>query len=85
MVLGLPDFASSNSASRHPEAIRNYILHEFNTMADYKMYLASSILTEDKVVCVSHVVDVLKGLTSLQITYRLLSRALKVHVNVAKE
>ncbi|PMD16136.1 hypothetical protein NA56DRAFT_322250 [Hyaloscypha hepaticicola] len=37
-------------------------------MMDYKMYLASTILTEDKV-----------------ITYRLLSRALKVHVNVAKE
>ncbi|KAE9371793.1 hypothetical protein N431DRAFT_484249 [Stipitochalara longipes BDJ] len=37
-------------------------------MADYKMYLASSILTEDKV-----------------ITYRILSRALKVHVNAAKE
>ncbi|PMD29998.1 hypothetical protein L207DRAFT_520627 [Hyaloscypha variabilis F] len=37
-------------------------------MADYKKYLASGILTEDKV-----------------ITYRILSRALKVHVNVAKE
>ncbi|TVY44426.1 DNA polymerase delta subunit [Lachnellula occidentalis] len=37
-------------------------------MADYKSYLAASILTEDKVV-----------------TYRLLSRALKVHVNAAKE
>ncbi|KAF4610413.1 hypothetical protein G7Y89_g15704 [Cudoniella acicularis] len=37
-------------------------------MADYKTYLAASILTEDKVV-----------------TYRLLSRALKVHVNAAKE
>ncbi|EPE24354.1 hypothetical protein GLAREA_08206 [Glarea lozoyensis ATCC 20868] len=37
-------------------------------MADYKSYLAASILTEDKIV-----------------TYRLLSRALKVHVNAAKE
>ncbi|TVY43253.1 DNA polymerase delta subunit [Lachnellula subtilissima] len=37
-------------------------------MADYRSYLAASILTEDKVV-----------------TYRLLSRALKVHVNAAKE
>ncbi|CZR63295.1 uncharacterized protein PAC_13192 [Phialocephala subalpina] len=37
-------------------------------MADYKTYLASSILTEDKIV-----------------TYRLLSRALKVNVNAAKE
>ncbi|TVY53496.1 hypothetical protein LCER1_G003020 [Lachnellula cervina] len=37
-------------------------------MADYKSYLAASILTEDKVV-----------------TYRLLSRALKVHVNAAKD
>jgi hypothetical protein len=81
----LPDFASRNSASRHPEAIPNYILHEFSTMADYKMYLASSILTEDKVVRVCLGVGILKGLTSLQITYRLLSRALKVHVNVAKE
>ena len=49
------------------------------------MYLASTILTEDKVVGVCLGVDFLKGLTSLQITYRLLSRALKVHVNVAKE
>ncbi|KAF7947543.1 hypothetical protein EAE96_008629 [Botrytis aclada] len=37
-------------------------------MADFKSYLAASILTEDKVV-----------------TYRLLSRVLKVHVNTAKE
>ncbi|KAI9053030.1 hypothetical protein LZ554_003300 [Drepanopeziza brunnea f. sp. 'monogermtubi'] len=37
-------------------------------MADYKTYLATSILTEDKVV-----------------TYRLLSRNLKIHVNTAKE
>ncbi|KAF7903653.1 uncharacterized protein EAF01_006702 [Botrytis porri] len=37
-------------------------------MADFKSYLAASILTEDKV-----------------ITYRLLSRVLKVHVNTAKE
>ncbi|KUJ07035.1 uncharacterized protein LY89DRAFT_790120 [Mollisia scopiformis] len=37
-------------------------------MADYKTYLASSILTEDKIV-----------------SYRLLSRALKVNVNAAKE
>ncbi|RAL65750.1 hypothetical protein DID88_005416 [Monilinia fructigena] len=37
-------------------------------MADFKNYLAASILTEDKVV-----------------TYRLLSRVLKVHVNAAKE
>ncbi|CAL3962730.1 unnamed protein product [Diplocarpon coronariae] len=37
-------------------------------MTDYKTYLATSILTEDKVV-----------------TYRLLSRTLKVHVNTAKE
>ncbi|KAI9649862.1 CDC27 protein [Ciborinia camelliae] len=37
-------------------------------MADFKSYLAVSILTEDKVV-----------------TYRLLSRVLKVHVNAAKE
>ncbi|KAH8678667.1 DNA polymerase subunit Cdc27 [Tricladium varicosporioides] len=37
-------------------------------MADYKTYLAASILTEDKIV-----------------TYRLLSRTLKVHVNTAKE
>lgn len=81
----LPDFASRKSASRYPEAIPNYILHEFSTMADYKMYLASSILTEDKVVCVCLRVDILKGLTGLQITYRLLSRALKVHVNVGKE
>ncbi|EMR81940.1 putative dna polymerase subunit cdc27 protein [Botrytis cinerea BcDW1] len=37
-------------------------------MADFKSYLAASILTEDKVV-----------------TYRLLSRVLKVHINTAKE
>ncbi|CZT51574.1 uncharacterized protein RSE6_12734 [Rhynchosporium secalis] len=37
-------------------------------MADCKLYLATSILTEDKVV-----------------TYRLLSRTLKIHVNDAKE
>ncbi|KAH7411270.1 DNA polymerase subunit Cdc27 [Cadophora sp. MPI-SDFR-AT-0126] len=37
-------------------------------MADYKTFLATSILTEDKV-----------------ITYRLLSRTLKIHVNDAKE
>ncbi|KAH7355229.1 DNA polymerase subunit Cdc27 [Rhexocercosporidium sp. MPI-PUGE-AT-0058] len=37
-------------------------------MADYKTFLATSILTEDKVV-----------------TYRLLSRTLKIHVNDAKE
>ncbi|CAD6448749.1 6806d994-e46a-4318-bff7-36fbd8e02c57 [Sclerotinia trifoliorum] len=37
-------------------------------MADFKSYLAASILTEDKLV-----------------TYRLLSRVLKVHVNAAKE
>ncbi|KAK0119583.1 hypothetical protein ONS95_011023 [Cadophora gregata] len=37
-------------------------------MADYKTFLATSILTEDKVV-----------------TYRLLSRSLKIHVNDAKE
>ncbi|KAL2070398.1 hypothetical protein VTL71DRAFT_13424 [Oculimacula yallundae] len=37
-------------------------------MADYRNYLATSILTEDKVV-----------------TYRLLSRTLKIHVNDAKE
>ncbi|KAJ8067777.1 hypothetical protein OCU04_003378 [Sclerotinia nivalis] len=37
-------------------------------MADFRSYLAASILTEDKVV-----------------TYRLLSRVLKVHVNAAKE
>ncbi|KAF7910578.1 hypothetical protein BELL_0121g00150 [Botrytis elliptica] len=37
-------------------------------MADFKSYLAASILTEDKVV-----------------TYKLLSRVLKAHVNTAKE
>ncbi|PQE26640.1 hypothetical protein CJF31_00010584 [Rutstroemia sp. NJR-2017a BVV2] len=37
-------------------------------MADYKTYLAASILTEDKIV-----------------TYRLLSRVLKIHTNAAKE
>ncbi|KAF7860420.1 hypothetical protein EAF04_008546 [Stromatinia cepivora] len=37
-------------------------------MADFKSYLAASILTEDNIV-----------------TYRLLSRVLKVHVNAAKE
>jgi hypothetical protein len=45
------DFASRKSGSRHPEIPLNYTFHESRTMADYKMYLASSILTEDKVVC----------------------------------
>ncbi|TQS36426.1 hypothetical protein Golomagni_03126 [Golovinomyces magnicellulatus] len=43
-------------------------------MSDYKTYLAASILTEQKVLLIIYLV-----------TYRLLSRALKVHVNTAKE
>jgi DNA polymerase delta subunit 3 len=44
-------FRVEKSASRHPEASQNYTSYECSTMADYKTYLASSILTEDKVVC----------------------------------
>jgi hypothetical protein len=85
VVFAPPEFRVEKVGFASPEAIPDYIFHEFSTMADYKMYLASRILTEDKVVCVYLGVGILKGLTGLQITYRLLSRALKIHVNVAKE
>jgi hypothetical protein len=51
---------------------------------DYKTYLAAQILSEEGVVCYSFDV-VMAALMPLQITYRLLSKALKVHVNSAKQ
>lgn len=55
-------------------------------MADYKTYLATNILTEDKTVDYSYILRTQKiCLTAIKVSYRLLSRALKVHVNTAKE
>ena len=53
-------------------------------MADYKSYLAANILSEDRVVCTFSACELLDA-NSCQITYRLLSRALKINVNAAKE
>jgi hypothetical protein len=47
----LKKFASRKAASRHPKARLNNTFDTTSTMADYKKYLASGILTEDKVVC----------------------------------
>ena len=54
-------------------------------MEDYKKFLAEQILTEDKVVCVTFPSPEIPTLTRGQVSYRLLSRAMKVHVNTAKQ
>lgn len=55
--------------------------------SDYGTYLAANILNEDRIV---HHANPTFSSDSVyanvrQVTYRLLSRALKVHVNIAKE
>lgn len=53
---------------------------------EYKKYLATEILNEERTVSMN---ESSKGRIRVliidQITYRLLSRAMKVHVNIAKE
>jgi hypothetical protein len=51
---------SRKSASRHPNVRPKDNFCEASTMADYKTYLASCILTEDKVVCFYLEMDSLK-------------------------
>lgn len=50
----------------------------------YKEYLAARVISENRPVCfrLQHWAS---DAHSSQVTYRLLSRALKVHVNVAKQ
>lgn len=53
---------------------------------EYKKYLATEILNEERTVSLNKSLKRQdKVLILFQITYRLLSRAMKVHVNVAKE
>lgn len=52
---------------------------------NYKRYLAENVLSERRVVRIIHTHAIVKILTAGQVTYRLLSRALKVHSNLAKQ
>lgn len=56
--------------------------------SDYGTYLAANILNEDRIVNImpTQLFSSSPVYTNVcQVTYRLLSRALKVHVNIAKE
>lgn len=57
-------------------------------MADYKTYLAEQVLSDDKIVRRPSPrlhLDPGHKLMFPKVTYRTLSRALKVHVNTAKQ
>ena len=55
-------------------------------MGSYTKYLVDNVLSEDKTVRLLADTPVMTMVSdSLQVTYRLLSRALKVHANTAKQ
>jgi hypothetical protein len=56
-----------------------------NMATDYKTYLAANVLNDDKTVGIISGLFSTFLLSCIQVHYRLLSRAMKVHVNVAKE
>lgn len=51
---------------------------------DYKRFLAENVLSERRTVCFRFLLSAVCMLI-LQVTYRLLSRALRVHCNLAKQ